>query len=736
MGSVYVATDEQSNRQVVLKVVRAAIAADLQARQHFVREAQNAAWINHPNIVHTYDVGDGPHGPFLVQEFIDGYILEKDVPLSPQRTLEVALAVAQALEHLHAHGYVHCDVKPSNIMVVPQNGRQRIVLLHFGIAHGDTVVGTTLHPTPQYAAPERIRDEVPTGSSDLYALGITLYYLLNGRVPFDGTTMGSVIKAQLYSPLPPFVTSDPHAAMLRPIIEQLTAKEPQARYMSAADLSTALQTTSHRMLGTQRLTGTVPEQPAPRSTPARRRWLLALPLPILAMCLVFALLGARTSRPRANVQAQTEPTAMAQIEGAISVPNIVGVPLEDALRQLEDAGLAGAARASVPSDLPPGTVVRTVPEDGEPLPPGAQVTILTSAGPAAGATLTPVNVPNVVGLPLDEARHQVKAAGLAFVTGDAVPSDQPAGTVVATVPAGGQPLPPGMQVVVHPSAGLAPAPTTALVAVPDVSGLLVDAACQRIERAGLVCVVDVPVPSDQPVGTVVSILPSPGQRLPKGTRVVVHLSAGPPTTSPPPVTPKPPVPPTATAAVPTGAPQQPTHTPAPVPPTDTPVPPTNTSIPTPTDTPLPVPPTDTPIPAPTDTPVPPTDTPVPPTDTPLPVPPTDTPVPAPTNTPMPVPTDTPVPIPPTDTPVPVPPTDVPAPVPTNTPVPVPPTDVPVPPTDIPVPPTDIPVPPYPPPAVPTDPPPPAPTDVPVPPVPTEEDDENDIVPTPTEEDDD
>ncbi len=226
MGSVYAAVDEQKNRQVVLKVVGTAIAADLQARQRFVREAKNAARIEHLNIVRTYDVGDGPYGPFLVQELIDGYSLHKDVPLSPQRTLEVALAIAQALEYLHARGYVHCDIKPSNIMVTSQNGRERIVLLHFGIAHVTTAAETTLHPTPQYTAPERIRDEVATGWSDLYALGITLFYLLNGRVPFDGPTMGSVVKAQLYNPLPPFGTADPHAALLRPIVERFCERTP------------------------------------------------------------------------------------------------------------------------------------------------------------------------------------------------------------------------------------------------------------------------------------------------------------------------------------------------------------------------------------------------------------------------------------------------------------------------------------------------------------------------------
>jgi serine/threonine-protein kinase len=676
MGSVYAATDERLDRQVALKLVRVDVTANLNTRQRFAREAQIAAQLTHPNIVRTYDAGDGSHGPFLVQELIDGYTVNQNAPLSPQRTVQVALAVAQALDYLHGRGYVHGDIKPGNIMVTQHQGHERIVLLDFGIARANGAAETTLLATPQYLAPERIQGAPPSPAADLYALGITLYFLVSGQLPFDGPTIGSVVKGHLFSPLPPLASTAPAAAGLHAVIERLTAKDPKLRYESAAQVRTDLQAVWSRMLGTHVLTSSVPmQQRAARWAPTRyRRWVWALPLPLIAAGLAFTLMGSGNAPVPADVQARTAPTATVQTISAIPVPNVVGIPLEDALRQLEQAGLGGAAQASVPSDLPPGAVVQTVPNPGESLPPGTPVTVVTSAGPAAGTTLTPVNVPNVVGLPLDEARQAVAAAGLAFVTGEAVPSDQPAGTVVASVPAGGQPLPPGMQVVVHPSAGPAPTNTAVTVPVPDVAGLLLGAARQRIEQAGLVCVVDVPVPSDQPAGTIVSVLPVPGQPLPASTRVVLHPSAGPP----PPLPPAPPVAPEEVPAVPTaptpafvGVPGEPTPTAA--------VPNAAPSV-----SPQPVPPTNTPVP-------------------PLP---TDVPAPAPTSTPVPLPTD-----------VPVPPTAVPAPVPTNTPVPLPPTEPPLP-TPVPVPPTDIPAPPQP-----------------VPPTPTEEEDDDDdvVIPTPTEE---
>lgn len=409
MGSVYAAQDERLGRSVALKLLRADLATDPKARDRFVREAQIAAQLLHPNIVRTYDVGDAPTGPFLVQELLDGRTLDTLLPLPPAQARTVIRAVADALGYIHAHGYVHCDIKPQNIMLLGDPAQPRVVLLDFGIARVAGTDTTTLIATPHYLAPERILGAAPTPASDLYALGIVFYEAITGKPPFDAPNIHAIMEQHRTRAVPPLNLGTPDSDAFDRIIRKLAAKQPVDRYASAAALLHDLDTLA--------------------AGPSHAQPTLVVERPALA--------APKRIAPPAPVAAVAGSTTHKRIGLAYLVfPLIIGVLLLGGL--LTRPRTADTGNAIAP-----------------PAPP-------TISAPSAPAT---VNVPAVIGLPVEEARQQIEAAGLTVVLRDAITSDQPPNTVIGTDPGPNQPLAPSSQVFVQPSSG--PPPPTAAPAQAD-----------------------------------------------------------------------------------------------------------------------------------------------------------------------------------------------------------------------------------------------------------------------------
>lgn len=441
MGSVYATHDERLGRQVALKLLRSDIARDQRARDRFLREAQIAAQLIHPNIVRTYDVGEAPEGPYLVQELLQGQTLDTVLPLSPPQTVQVALGVVEALNYLHSQGYVHCDIKPQNIMLIGGLDQPRVVLLDFGIARVEGTDTTTLIATPHYLAPERALGTAPTASSDLYALGIVLFHVLSGRPPFDAPNIHAIIEQHRSAPLPPLklAADNPTSVAgrgLQAIIHKLSAKQPEQRYPSAAavrDELVRLNDTSLHNHATQVVANrpqvevkatpprrAVPPPPvAPPTTVPSHKTIglryLAIPL-ILAMLLFGAMVMRRG--------ATASPTVLETQESVTPVTPV----------------------ASVNNEVPPTAAPAPDVNQPPPSPPPAQ------PAPAAAA----VSVPNVVGQPIESAQAQLQTLGLQAVVEAAITSEQPAGTVVSMSPNPDQPLAPGSTVLLQISGGAAP----------------------------------------------------------------------------------------------------------------------------------------------------------------------------------------------------------------------------------------------------------------------------------------
>jgi tetratricopeptide (TPR) repeat protein len=244
MGIVFRATDAQLARQVALKVLPAA--ASHGARERLIREARAAAALNHPAIVSVYDSGEHHALPFFVMELVEGSNLKDAPPTELTDIVRVALSICDALEHAHAHGVVHRDLKPENILLAGRAEPRAVKLADLGVAshareaHRITDSGAIVG-TVSYMAPEQALGEPVDGRADLYALGVVLYELVTGRLPFTGARPLEVVSQHVHAPVvPPRVLRPSLPAALDAAIVKLLAKQPGQRYADAREARAAL----------------------------------------------------------------------------------------------------------------------------------------------------------------------------------------------------------------------------------------------------------------------------------------------------------------------------------------------------------------------------------------------------------------------------------------------------------------------------------------------------------------
>ena len=255
MGAVYLAEHERLRRPVALKVVAAALADDPGFRERFEREARLAARLDHPNVVGVYDAGVHEAGPWLAMRFVDGEDLSARMravggPMPPAEAVAIVEQIASALDHAHAAGIVHRDVKPANVLLtapsgmhVPPGGRELALLADFGLtkeveaAEELTATGVVVGSI-DYLAPERIEHGHVDGRADQYALATMLYTMLVGSPPFTGSTATRLF-AHVSAPRPRPGDAIPALAAFDEVIARGMATNPAGRYASAGDLGRA-----------------------------------------------------------------------------------------------------------------------------------------------------------------------------------------------------------------------------------------------------------------------------------------------------------------------------------------------------------------------------------------------------------------------------------------------------------------------------------------------------------------
>jgi eukaryotic-like serine/threonine-protein kinase len=280
MAVVFRGWDHRVQRPVAIKMLRQLERADRPAVTRFRREAHAVAMLNHPKVVRAYDFFEEYGCSYLVMELVDGINLKQRLrgqgPLPQLEAIEVALQVCDALAAAHAQGFIHRDVKPQNILLDPSGAAK---VADFGIVHitrGATLTtdGTVLG-TADYIAPEQARGEALTPATDVYALGVVLYEMLTGRVPFTGPSPMAVATQHACEPVPPPSRVQP---TISPYVESVVLralhKQPCRRYQTATAFAVALQQVRDVLLGTSaaplELTASHPSGPlaTPTAVPA------------------------------------------------------------------------------------------------------------------------------------------------------------------------------------------------------------------------------------------------------------------------------------------------------------------------------------------------------------------------------------------------------------------------------------------------------------------------------------
>ncbi len=245
MATVFKARQLSLDRTVAIKVLPQKFMSDPQFVERFYAEGRAAAKLNHPNIVQAIDVGQAGDHHYFVMEFVEGHTvydaLSKQGPYEETEALQIIIAVADALQHAHTHGFMHRDVKPKNIMITKAGVAK---LADMGLAReisdkqAAQAEAGKAYGTPYYIAPEQIRGDVDIDfRADIYGLGATFYHMVTGKVPFDGPNPSAVMHKHLKEPLvPPDHLNDQLSTGVSEIIEVMMAKDRDERYDNTAGL--------------------------------------------------------------------------------------------------------------------------------------------------------------------------------------------------------------------------------------------------------------------------------------------------------------------------------------------------------------------------------------------------------------------------------------------------------------------------------------------------------------------
>lgn len=527
MAEVYIAQDAVLGRKVAIKVLNEDLANNKKFLARFQQEARSASSLTHPNIVKVLDAGeesvtdaDGTEHvrAYMVMEYVEGLELSKLVargPLKVPEAVRVAGEILSAVEFAHSAGIVHCDIKPDNIMITRQGN---VKVLDFGIARAaaaafdDLAQTTSVLGTAAYFSPEQAQGKKVDARTDIYAIGVVLFEMLTGKVPFEGDTAVAVAHQHIHAqPVAPSTFNTKVTPALDAVVLKALSKAPKDRYQSTQAFGTALQdAASGKVVVPEAKPEPIEELLGPISEPALEKTdTSSNELPA-----EFAFLfGDDPQTAPTLVQPEEfrpEPKRVVAIVGivalvfgaiagmglwvatlkpvnlfptsTVTVPELKGETYEAAEKELKDLGLYPTKVEESSGLVKTGKVIRTEPGKETVIEPGALVQVFVSTGK------TKVAIPDVSGLPLEEAKTTITDAG--FKVGLVTESTSPtvaAGAVIGTNPVLGTMRFQGAKVDISVSNGKIDIPDVRGKSVAEASNLLGDLNLFPVVQADMGC---------------------------------------------------------------------------------------------------------------------------------------------------------------------------------------------------------------------------------------------------------
>ena len=564
MASVFKAKDTLLNRYVAIKILRDALEGEEQVVSNFIKEAQSSASLSHNNVVSVFDVGEDQGINYMVMELVDGITLKEYIKengaLPWQEACDYAIQIAQGIGEAHSRNIIHRDIKPQNIIMTAD---KTLKVTDFGIARAiaadTTIVGGTALGSVHYISPEQARGGFTDARSDIYSLGIVLYEMLTGKVPFDGDTPVSV--ALMHLEKEPVNVKCVNMAIptdLAYVVMKAIAKEQSARYQNVNEMLDDL----HAVLAEEplpskegaELSGVVSPRPdeifdtedpvyddpevdsdeedmpeeetggrnkkrkkvrkqktAAQKKEDRLAVLLALGTVVAILLIAFG--------------------AYKIINGTkgSTVPDLTNMTVEEATQALQKLELkvADEMEYSLSDDIQEGRIITQDPLKGVFVPKNSAVKLVVSIGSSGGS----IAVPNAVGKSFDDAISQIMAAGLTYRVIEDPSETVESGKIIRQIPMAGTKLNKNDIVTLHVSTGKSvtatqmPA-TVQKVEVPSVIGMGREQAELTLNSSGLKLGTVTRKASNAPEGTIISQSPESSRTAAKDSYVTVVLSSG------------------------------------------------------------------------------------------------------------------------------------------------------------------------------------------------------------------